>query len=418
MTPKPAFPQPSTPPPEVNSSAQRDARLKFMQLSEADVAALKTLWEKLGPQQDTFIDAFYQHLISFDRTALFLQDPQLVARLKESQRQHLKTMFQAQWDEDYEESRYRVGRVHAEVGVEPQFFLGAFNVYYQQFLQHILADLPTDFSSQLLPLSSLFKVMLLDVGWTLDAYFAQLTSELRSALDMYWRANNSLRQFANLTSHDLKTPLATVANLCDEVLDEFGHELPAEAHRMISAAQERTLRMSRMIDELLSFSVEERGLDTLDVIHSGEALQEALDRVKPLIDTQRIELQLPDHLPYVWGNKTGLCEAFYNLISNAVKYLDKQPGRIQISVTQEPQRAVFCISDNGPGIPAEELNRIFAPFRRLSRDRNRPGFGLGLYFAQSLIEEQGGSVWAESTPGTGSHFYLSLLRDSEVDTVK
>src|SRR5689334_22277441 len=83
---------------------------------------------------------------------------------------------------------------------------------------------------QVLPL---IKVIFLDIGLTLDAYFSQATQRLREALDMYWKANDDLRRFAQLTSHDLKTPLATVANLCDEVLDEFGDEIPVEAREMI-----------------------------------------------------------------------------------------------------------------------------------------------------------------------------------------
>ncbi len=69
---------------------------------------------------------------------------------------------------------------------------------------------------------------------------------------MYWKANIELRQFAHLASHDLKTPLATVANFCDEAIDEFGGQMPDEAKALIESARQRTFRMSRMIDELLS----------------------------------------------------------------------------------------------------------------------------------------------------------------------
>ena len=64
--------------------------------------------------------------------------------------------------------------------------------------------------------------------------------------------------------------------------------------------------------------------------------------------------------------------------------------------------------DNGPGIPPEERERIFAPFRRLSQHRDRPGSGLGLYFAKNLIAQQGGRIWVESTPGEGSRFCVQL----------
>lgn len=72
----------------------------------------------------------------------------------------------------------------------------------------------------------MLKAIFLDVGLSLDAYFHRLTEDLQRALGMLWEANKKLKQFAHFTSHDLKTPLGTVANLCDEVIDEFGSQIP------------------------------------------------------------------------------------------------------------------------------------------------------------------------------------------------
>ena len=99
---------------------------------------------------------------------------------------------------------------------------------------------------------SLQKAVFLDISLTLEAYFTQATQSLRRALDLIYQANLELRQFAQLTSHDLKTPLATMANLCDEALDEFGDQMPAEAAKLIDSARMRAFRMSTTIDELLS----------------------------------------------------------------------------------------------------------------------------------------------------------------------
>jgi signal transduction histidine kinase len=74
------------------------------------------------------------------------------------------------------------------------------------------------------------------------------------------------------------------------------------------------------------------------------------------------------------------------------------------------------VADNGPGIPPDELERVFVPFRRLPRHRDRPGSGLGLYFAKTLVEQQGGRIWAESKPGQGAKFYVRLRRGGERKT--
>lgn len=394
-----------------NDPARHDpqqARRDYLCLSEADARRLRSLRPQFQADAETFVEQFYQHLQEFESTAKFLRDPELVERLKKLQLQHFDSLFAAEWDENYVEQRRRVGRTHAELGVEPEFFLGA----YQQIVDFCFGKFacpecgdPEEWKA------SFTKVVLYDIGLTLDAYFQQMTSNLRSALELYWRANSELRQFARFASHDLKTPLATVANLCDEALDEFGEEMPAGARELVAAAQERTLRMSKLIDELLSVSITAHEPDSLEEIPSEGAILEAVDRVRPQLKQREIELHLPDQYPYVWGNSIRLREAFYNLLSNAVKFSEAKPGSINLSVETNERCCTFCLHDNGPGIPQEELERIFAPFRRLPQHRHRPGSGLGLYFTKNLIEEQGGRIWAESEPGQGSRFYIQLSRE-------
>ena len=105
-----------------------------------------------------------------------------------------------------------------------------------------------------------------------------------------------------------------------------------------------------------------------------------------------------------------LREAFYNLLSNAIKFIDKEPGKIEITTRFDDQQCTIIVADNGLGIPHEELERIFLPLRRLRAHRDRPGSGLGLHFTKNLIEQQGGQVWAESEPGSGSRFCVLLFR--------
>jgi len=121
-----------------------------------------------------------------------------------------------------------------------------------------------------------------------------------------------------------------------------------------------------------------------------------------------IVLQLPAQAPNVWGNKVRLREAFYNLVSNAIKFMDKPRGEITIHVEPREKSVLFIIADNGPGIPHEELESIFVPFRRLPGHRHLPGSGLGLYFTKQLIGSEGGRICAESTLGEGSQFFVQL----------
>jgi len=397
------------------SRIDRNRRLAFLDLDAADAEVLRSVKSLFEAQADQFVDRFYDHLRSFSETAPFLNNPDRVERLKRLQREHLESMLEAHWDDDYVRRRWRVGHAHADVGVEPLFFLGGYIQYVQYCFQVFTAakNQPVQGYDWAL---ALLKAIFLDVGLTLDAYFDQSTRSLQHALDMLWKANEELRRFAQLTTHDLKTPLATVANLCDEAIDEFGADMPADARDLIVAARQATFRMSTMIDELLAAALSAQSIEAEGIVSSESAVQEAVERVRPVLRKKGITLTVAPSLPQVWGNHARLREAVFNLLSNAAKFVDPQEGKIDVTVDVQDDTCVIGICDNGPGIPAEERERIFVPFRRLPAHRDQPGSGLGLYFTKSLIEQQGGSVWVESEPGRGSRFYLLLRRFGAAET--
>jgi len=386
------------------------SRLAFLSLDEQDRVHLAAIAGRLSRESDEFVEQFYAHLFRFPGTARFLRDPQLVASLKERQKSHLESMLAAKWDDAYVARHLRVGDAHAQVGISPHMFLGAYNQYLQFCFRRLTdPDNPRmqEFAERML---SLLKVVLLDIGLTLDAYFLQATQNLREALDLVFQANTELRQFAQFTSHDLKTPLATVANLCDEVLDEFANELPPAAQELIDKARQRAFSMSATIDELLKSTISLSTKVELDEVPSSEVINEAIDQVRPQLEEKKIELSVAAHLPWVMGDRVRIREAFYNLLLNAAKFIDKTPGRISINFERRGNDCIFAVCDNGPGIPREEWERIFVPFRRLPTHRDQPGSGLGLYFAKSIIDAQGGRLWVESELGQGSCFYVSLKR--------
>jgi signal transduction histidine kinase len=383
-------------------------QLAFLELTEADQQRLRALLPSFAEFSQSFVESFYEHLFKFDDTARLLSDPETVARLKQVQLAHLETMLDSQWDDAYVDRRHRVGQVHADRGLEPEYFLGAYNQYVQYCFRQYARQQGFESVAGFEELLSLVKVILLDVGLTLDAYFERATQDLRKALDLYWQANSELRRFAELASHDLKTPLATMANLCDETIDEFGDQMPPEARAMIEQARQKSFRMSHMIDELLASAIVDRETDRLGEVSLEVVLREALERLQPTLDRSKIQVELAEKWPAVMGDPVPLREAFYNLLSNATKFIDRETGVIRVSVEQKGDEVRILFADNGPGIPAEELERIFAPFRRLASHHNQAGSGLGLYFTRSLIAQQGGRVWAESSSGGGSTFCVAL----------
>ena len=406
--PKPDAPISTNSGPNPSEITGLERRLEFLELDEDDRQRLRKLAIELKAMGPAFVEIFYRHLFRFDETRRFLQDPALVERLKLAQQAHLESMLEADWSDAYLEQRYRVGDVHAQTGISPQIFLGAYNQYLQFCVRHLAAQTSAEereFAEQII---SLQKGVFFDIGLTLEAYFMQSTQRLRRALELVYQANAELRQFAQLTSHDLKTPLATVANLCDEAIDEFGKQMPAEAVKLIETARNRAFRMSTTIDELLSSTISLHQEDVLGTASSQQAISEAIDLVRPLLDQKQIELTVANDLPWVWGDRVRIREVFYNLLSNAVKFIDKRPGTIDVSCMIREGECIFAIADNGTGIPAEELARVFVPFRRLPTHREIPGSGLGLYFAKTIVEQQHGRIWVESQLGRGSCFHVLL----------
>lgn len=390
-------------------------RLAFLCLEEEDATRLRQLIRLLESKTEDFVDGFYEHLFRFEETARFLNDSDRVERLKQLQRHHMNSLLEARWDEAYARQRRRVGQAHAEVGLEPQLFLGGYNQYLQFCLARISDGASEAETQRIQMIGSLIKAILFDVGLSLDAYFMESTRNLRQALEMYWKTNTELRQFAQLTSHDMKTPLATVANLCDEALDEFGDEMPEGARQLIEKGKAGIFRMSTLIDELLSTTLVPVSTESDELVATGEVIEEVLERICPLIEDKQIQVSVPRELPNVKGNKVRLREAFYNLLLNAAKYVDASPARIKIHVVEQEQYCEFTFADNGPGIPPEERERIFSPFHRMPAHRHQTGSGLGLYFTKSLIEEQQGRVWVESEVGVGSQFHVRLRRGDPGD---
>lgn len=171
---------------------------------------------------------------------------------------------------------------------------------------------------------------------------------------------------------------------------------------------QRCWRLSDLLGEMLTASPTGQGAALVDVGPIFEALQA---RFGLYAEGRDVKLVLPDKAPRVWADAVQLREALANLIANAVNYLDKEPGRVEATWTEDGDFCVFCVADNGPGVPDVIRDRLFEPFvRGPATAERRPGTGLGLYFVRTVIEQAGGRVWVESVRGEGSRFYFTVPR--------
>jgi PAS domain S-box-containing protein len=217
------------------------------------------------------------------------------------------------------------------------------------------------------------------------------------------RCNQRLEEFAYTAAHDLREPLRAISAYTAMLVEET--KLDPNSRQMAKFIVDGTARMSRLIDDLLSFA-------TTGVREPSRSvdLQSAANQARQNLDLEikesgaRITL---DRLPAALGNEINLVRLFQNLIGNAVKYRGKDSPEIHLGAVRQGKDWVIRVEDNGVGIARENQSRAFMPFIRLT-DKNIPGTGLGLAVCKNIVEGLGGSIWVESEPGLGSTFSFRL----------
>ncbi|MEW9584739.1 ATP-binding protein [Paraburkholderia sp. DGU8] len=267
---------------------------------------------------------------------------------------------------------------------------------------------------------------------------ARLRADLARRADELAQINESLRQqtqdnemFIHSVSHDLRTPLVNLQGFsqelirsCDELRaavreSSLAHGARQRIERVIDEdigealhyLQSAVLRASHIIDALLRLSRVGRIEYRRQKVELRDVVQRVVDAMQASIRARRAHVSVGD-LPAVWGDATALEQVFANLVGNAVNYLDPaRAGRIDIGTKPAPPGVhtlcIFYVRDNGPGIPAVALPRLFNAFQRLHGNATA-GEGIGLALVRRMVERHGGRVWVESKEGQGTTFYLSL----------
>lgn len=259
----------------------------------------------------------------------------------------------------------------------------------------------------------------------------------RRALVCYFRDISELKQaehirteFIAMISHDLRSPLAAIKEAISLLAETTANRLEEKQFRYLSIAREEMDRLNRMIDNLIEVARMETGkvILNLNAVDLNQLLNISLESLSLLItkNNLKIERRSPPKLPLVLGDRDRLLRVFNNLIDNAIKYSPKG-GTIWIEFDFiDPEAPVLSesgilantaylevtVTDQGPGIPAEFLDRIFGKFERV--DPHGPGIGLGLAIVRSIIELHHGKVWARSTLGEGTSFSFILPIKEEI----
>ena len=222
-------------------------------------------------------------------------------------------------------------------------------------------------------------------------------------------------QAALLTSlsHDLRTPLASILGSA-MTLKNYGESLSAEDRReMLATITNESQRLNRFIANLLDMTRLESGVlrPKLDDIDVADVIGSALSRARTVLAESKVETQIEAKLPLVKADSVLLEQALFNLLDNAAKHAG--PGAvIQLKALVNSDQVLLSVSDNGPGVPAASLEKIFDKFHRLeASDSKRAGTGLGLAISRGFIEAMGGTVTAANRGDqSGAVFTIAIPR--------
>ncbi|WP_439623146.1 PAS domain S-box protein [Gemmata sp.] len=238
------------------------------------------------------------------------------------------------------------------------------------------------------------------------------STRLRRAEQELKEADQKKDEFLATLAHELRNPLAPIRNGL-QVIKLAGHDAGA-VERSRAMMERQVGQMCHLIDDLMDLARISQGKIVLQRarLRLADAVQDAADTARPLIEERGHELVVdvpPDPLD-VDADRTRLCQVFANLLTNAAKYTEKG-GRIRLAVERHGGDAAVSVEDNGMGIPADMLPRVFEMFTQVDRslERSQGGLGIGLNIVKRLVEMHGGGIAAESDgPGTGSRFVVRL----------
>lgn len=245
--------------------------------------------------------------------------------------------------------------------------------------------------------------------WKLIEYGKQ-KQEFIKVQNILKRKYVELEKFTSLVSHDIKSPLANIISLTELLKEENKGKLDEETTQYLNYLVESSYSLRNYVDGILSFY---RSDHILEKDHENVDLHQILEGIARLYDVKEdVIITYPGKTILHHVNKAALTQVFLNLVSNGLKYNQKQVRKIEIKFNEEEHFYCFDVIDNGEGFPENEATRIFDLFTTLeTTDREgNPGSGIGLATVKKLVDSMGGKVTVKSTPGEGSVFSFTVQR--------
>ncbi|WP_240787165.1 ATP-binding protein [Ramlibacter rhizophilus] len=231
------------------------------------------------------------------------------------------------------------------------------------------------------------------------------------------RVNRELEAFSYTVSHDLRAPMRHIAGYVDLVQEVDGKQLSDRSHRYLANVRHAAAYAGQLVDALLDFSRMGRAELKRSQVPLPLLVREVAAELARQEGGARIEWDIDDELPTLWGDPFLIQVVIRNLLGNAVKYSRaRDVPRISVKAQARPEGAGLVVSDNGVGFQQKYVGKLFGVFQRLHKAEDFEGTGIGLASVRRIVERHGGIVWAEGVPDQGASFGFVLPTEPAANT--
>ncbi|MDY0064763.1 MAG: ATP-binding protein [Steroidobacteraceae bacterium] len=231
--------------------------------------------------------------------------------------------------------------------------------------------------------------------------------ELRDANESLARANRELEAFTASVSHDLRSPLTTIAGQAGMLELSMPNASEDQVRRM-HRIQRSVRQMSELIEALLALSRISRHTLRREHVNISDLVEDIVLEHRQKDPGRAVEVTVQPHM-HAHGDRRLLADLFQNLIANAWKFTSKTPdARIEIGQSQCSEMATLYVRDNGAGFDMQYESKLFKPFQRLHGPTEFEGSGIGLATVARIVDRHGGRIWADGAPNAGATFYFTL----------
>lgn len=249
----------------------------------------------------------------------------------------------------------------------------------------------------------------------LNRTFEDMRIKLKASVELQIQYEENRKELLSNISHDLKTPITSIIGYVEGIQDGVANT-PQKMEKYLSTVYRKAKDMDSLIDELFLFSKLDLKKEpfAFELVEINAYMKDYVEELHADLNEQGVQINLHvlTRRTEVTADREKLKRVLANLISNCVKYMDKDQKQIVISLHERVHDVVIQIEDNGAGIESSALPFIFNRFYRAEQSRNvtTGGSGLGLAIAKHIVEEHGGEIWATSEIGEGTSIFFSLKK--------